>query len=186
MERHNNNRPITPSQLNTSTCDLDSYRLASLDMRSWTEMKPVRTLERTTDYINSNNSRNSSLQRKKQQQQQHNHLIHNQINQNHHQNNLNLSYTSSNHNINSSSSSNNISNTSNSNVPIGSSNGTCTTNSFRRVPYVSCGNEEFENDLDIENYNINNIKDTKIFPKEHYKSRKHSLNRLKHNSITVE
>ena len=88
----------------------------TLDMRSWTEMKPVRT-ERES------NSRNNSLQRKKQH-----HIV---------------------------------------------ANG----GSLRRGPYVSCSNEE----LDGEG---GDVKDTKIFPKEHYKvSRKHNSLSRKRNSM---
>ncbi len=116
MERHNNNRPISPSNLNSSTCDLGSFKSTTLDMRLWTEMKPVRT-ERES------NSRNSSLQRKKQH-----------------------------HNV---------------------GNG----GSLRRGPYVPCSNEE----LDAE---AADGKDSKIFPKEHYKaSKKHSLSRKRNSMV---
>lgn len=109
MERHNNNRPISPSLLNSS--DLVSFKTSTLDPNSCAEMNTLATIKKGSE----SNSRNNSLKRQK----------HSHVNGN---------------------------------------------GSLRRGQYVSCSSEDLEVEED-------KSKDTKIFPKEHYKARKHNRKR---------
>jgi len=60
VERHNNNRPISASELNASSMELGmmSFRTSGVDMRCWTELKTVRV-------DNGSSSQLNSLQKKK-------------------------------------------------------------------------------------------------------------------------
>lgn len=112
MERHNNNRPISPSLLNSSSCDLSSFKNSMMDANSCTEMKTLNVIK---NKVAESHSRNNSLKRQK----------HSHINGN---------------------------------------------GSLRKGQYMSCSSEDLEVDDD-------KSKDTKIFPKEHYKARKHNRKR---------